>query len=177
MTVPYALVAVGSMNPVKLAAARELGRYAPFTFSSARVPSGIAPQPFGYEETMRGAVNRAKAALSAVRGGAFGLGLEGGIRDDGDRSWAFACCAIVSPDGRLGRGTTGELELPPSVRSLVIDGLELGHAIDRAFQRSNTKETVGAIGVLTDGRIDRVRFYAQAVHLAYVPFLHPEIYP
>ena len=61
-------VAVGSRNPVKLAAVRAgLGDLlGPVDVVGADAASGVPAQPMGDEETIRGAVNRARAALSTV---------------------------------------------------------------------------------------------------------------
>ena len=61
-------VAVGSANPVKLAAARAVLAWAApgATVESVTVPSGVPDQPFGDEETITGARNRARAAREAL---------------------------------------------------------------------------------------------------------------
>ena len=77
------IVAVGSQNPVKLEATRRAFQSV-FTHRSVRVvgvnaASGVPDQPFGDEETKRGAMNRATQALRAVDNASFGAGLEGGL--------------------------------------------------------------------------------------------------
>ena len=61
-------IAVGSTNPVKLAAARAvLGALAPSaTIASVAVASTVPDQPFGDDETIRGALARASAARYGV---------------------------------------------------------------------------------------------------------------
>jgi len=62
------LVAVGSTNPVKLAAARAvLSRAAPdLRVEAVAVPSGVPDQPWGDDETIRGALARARAARESL---------------------------------------------------------------------------------------------------------------
>jgi len=54
--------------------------------------------------------------------------------------------------------------------------MELGEADDRVFERSNSKQTNGAIGLLTGNVIDRTTLYAPAVVFALIPFKNPELY-
>ena len=77
---------------------------------------------------------------------------------------------------RSGEARTATFQLPPEIAGLVRQGVELGHADDRVFGRSNSKEKDGAIGILTDGLVDRKAYYAHAVMLALVPFKKPGLY-
>ena len=62
------LVAVGSTNPVKIAACRRVLEtvVAGVNVEGVAVASQVADQPFGDEETIRGAITRAKAARAAL---------------------------------------------------------------------------------------------------------------
>lgn len=166
-------VAVGSANPVKLGAARAvLAPLAPGAVIDAHpVPSGVADQPFGDDETIRGAIARARAAREAVDAD-LGVGLEGGVVELGDgglRTCAWA--AVVARDGRAGIGGSLAMELPPRVAAWVRDGAELGHAMDRLVNERNTKHGSGAVGILTAGLVDRQRAYEVLVSYALAKFL------
>jgi non-canonical (house-cleaning) NTP pyrophosphatase len=54
--------------------------------------------------------------------------------------------------------------------------MELGHADDLVFNKSNSKQENGAVGILTENVIDRAEFYKQAVILALIPFKNPTLY-
>jgi non-canonical (house-cleaning) NTP pyrophosphatase len=54
--------------------------------------------------------------------------------------------------------------------------MELGQADDQVFNQSHSKQKNGAVGLLTNDLIDRSEYYKQAVILALVPFLKPELY-
>ena len=58
-------VVVGSKNKTKVGAVEKVWKDAEIT--SLSVPSGVAAQPFSDEETMQGAINRAKRALEGRR--------------------------------------------------------------------------------------------------------------
>ncbi|MEP6764970.1 MAG: inosine/xanthosine triphosphatase [Gemmatimonadaceae bacterium] len=171
-------VVVGSTNPVKLAAVRAvIARVAPSaTVQSAEVISGVADQPWGDEETQRGAAERARRALAAEDDADLGIGLEGGVVElnGGVRTCAWA--AVVTRDGRLGTGGSMAMQLPDRVVALLKSGVELGLAMDTVAQLVDTKRRAGAVGILTAGLIDRQRAYEPLITYALAPFLVPHFY-
>ena len=76
----FARIAVGSTNPVKVGAVRavmeRLGGAG--DVSGVSVPSGVPDQPWGDEQTIRGALARARAARE-VSDADLGVGIEGGV--------------------------------------------------------------------------------------------------
>jgi len=171
------VVGVGSKNPVKLAAARAvLERVTPSVrVEGISVTSTVRDQPFGDNETIRGALARAHAAREAV-GGDLGIGIEGGVveSDDGMRTCAWA--AVVDGSGREGVGGSLAMPLPNRVAELVRDGVELGVAMDRLTGEHNTKQRQGAVGILTAGLVDRRAAYEVILAYALARFLTPELW-
>jgi inosine/xanthosine triphosphatase len=172
------LVAVGSTNPVKIAASRRVleSLLSGVHVEGVAVASQVADQPFGDEETIRGAITRARAARDTLDAD-LGVGIEGGVVDASDgamRTCAWA--AVVSRDGRSGVGGSLAMQLPTSVAHAIRHGLELGHAMDRLVGARDTKHGKGAVGILTDGLVDRQRAYEVLVTYALAPFLTPELY-
>ena len=166
-------IAVGSNNPVKIGAVRTvLAHVAPEAIvEGVAVASGVSDQPWGDDETIRGAVARARAARAALDAD-WGVGIEGGVIDDGGtavRTCAWA--AIVGRDGREGAGGSLSLELPPRVAALVRGGMELGHAMDAVTGQQNVKHGLGAVGILTAGLVTRQGAYETLVAYALTPFL------
>jgi len=170
-------VAVGSSNPVKLAAARAvLAWAAPLaTVDATTVPSGVPDQPFGDDETIAGARNRARAAREALDAD-LGIGLEGGVVDSPEGMRSCAWCVVVHRDGREGIGGSLAMPLPDAVARMIRDGMELGHAMDALVAERGTKHGKGAVGILTAGRIDRQGAYEVLVTYALAPFITPELY-
>lgn len=164
---------------MKLAAVQEgaLVFYPALSVEAVEAESGVAAQPRGDEETLRGARNRARRALELRPEAEVGVGLEGGVVEIGEEMFACAWCAMVDRDGREGVASTGRCVLPRAVADLVRGGMELGPADDVVFGRTNSRLSEGAVGLLTRGHIDRARFYAPAVTMALVPFLNPEHFP
>lgn len=166
-------VAVGSMNPVKVGAARAvIGRLAEgIEVTGVSVASGVPDQPWGDDETIRGATTRARAARDAT-GADVGVGIEGGVvaaADGSVRSCAWV--AVAARDGREGVGGSLAFTLPDNVAALVRGGMELGHAMDAVAGTHNVKQGVGAVGVLTHGLVTRQQAYEVLVAYALVPLL------
>lgn len=172
-------IIIASHNPVKiLAARRAFERMFPgqeFEISSAGVPSGVSHQPFTSAETRQGALNRARGAAHAHPAADFWVGIEGGVEEDDGHLAAFAWVAVLS-QSQEGLSRTGTFYLPPAVAELVRGGKELGEADDIVFQRSNSKQEQGAVGLLSGGVVDRAGLYEHAAILALLPFRNPELY-
>jgi inosine/xanthosine triphosphatase len=169
---------VGSTNPVKIAAARAVLRRVygdAVCVEACRVGSGVSLQPWGDEETLRGARNRAQAALRVNRA-TLGIGFEGGLVEVGGRVFTCAWCAVAREDGAMGMAGGAHLLLPPSVAVSVRAGSELGPTMDVLTGLHNTKEHQGAIGILTDGHLDRQSAYEHLLTLALAPLLTPAYY-
>jgi inosine/xanthosine triphosphatase len=172
------IIYVGSTNPVKRAAAAAvLGRvYDPAPeVRTVDVPSGVPDQPWGDEQTARGALNRARAAVRLV-GAALGVGFEGGLLEVDGQLYTSAWCAVVRNDGTTGLGGGANLLLPPAVAAHVRAGAELGPAMDRLTGQHNTKHDAGAIGILTDRLLDRQSAYEHLLKLALARLLTPQFY-
>jgi inosine/xanthosine triphosphatase len=165
-------IAIGSTNPVKLRAARNVLRklYPHAEFVALQVASGVPVQPRGDKQTRHGAVNRAQAARQAARAD-FGVGLEGGIVENEYGTMTCAWCAIVDRAGRVGVGGSTNMQLPDEVAARVKRGDELGDAMDAFANIRGVKRKMGAIGVLTKGLSNRQRAYEYIVALAVARFL------
>ena len=166
-------VIVASRNPVKQrAVAAAFGKVYPdhrADVDSVDVESGVSDQPMTDEETRRGAINRARGAQQASPGARFWVGLEGGVELIDRQLTAFAWMAILDSDGRQGEARTVTLPLPPAIKRLVEQGVELGEANDRVFSTVNSKQQGGAFGLLTNGIYTRESVYTQALVVALVP--------
>ena len=171
------LVAIGSLNPVKIAAVRAVltPRAPRATFTGAAVASSVPDQPFGDDDTIRGARTRAEAARRALDAD-LGVGIEGGCVDTPDGMRTCAWAAVVDRSGRVGTGGSLAMPLPEAVARLVRGGTELGDAMDALVGQHNTKQGAGAVGILTDGIVDRQRAYETLVAYALAPFLTPEFW-
>jgi inosine/xanthosine triphosphatase len=213
-------VRVGSENRAKLAAVEAALRAfakpgcAP-SIIPVEVSSGVADQPIGWDEIVRGARNRARAAF-ASGDCALAMGIEDGLvrltdTQPGDSGGLDASevynvgCAWVTDGVREGHGFSSGFAYPPDCRDPAFrDQIPIGDLFDRLWRArrdpplafsssarpgpsrpspsSAQAEAVpsgrqgGNIGILTQGRLDRSAYGAQAVICALVPFLHMDLY-
>jgi inosine/xanthosine triphosphatase len=172
------IFAVGSQNPVKInCVAAAITEFWPEARAvGVATDSRVSQQPDSDAEMFAGALNRARAALAQVAEADYGVGLEGGVQDGAEGMWAYAWVVIVDRAGRVGCGQTGRFLLPEGVAQLVRAGLELGAADDRFFGRENSKQQEGAIGLLSNGKLDRLQLYKQGVIFALLRFANAEFY-
>ncbi|PSQ19959.1 inosine/xanthosine triphosphatase [Halobacteriales archaeon QS_8_69_26] len=162
-------VAVGSGNPVKVAATRRV--LDAERVEAVPVESGVPEQPVGTEQTARGARNRAGRALAADVDPELGVGIEGGVAElDGADGLFLTMWAAVSDGNRTEVGAGPSLRLPAPIADRVRDGEELGPVMDDRLGREGVARDQGAAGVLTGGAIDRETALATAVAGAAGPF-------
>ena len=164
-------VAVGSTNPVKRRAVERALSGRDASVRAVAVESGVAEQPRGRRETIRGADNRAQRAL-AETGVDFGIGIEGGVGTIEAVDGLFLLMWASVTDGqRLERGGGPSLRLPESIAERIRASEELGPVLDDVLDTSGVATEQGAAGVLTDGIVDRESSLVHAVAGALGPFV------
>jgi len=183
-------VAVGTENPVKVSATeRALAGRIEGRVEAVDVDPGVPEQPRGHAQTIAGAQNRAEAALAFGSDVDFGVGIEGGVAElrrasAGDRGWAddvaviagssdlyLVMWAAVADGTRTTRGAGPSIRLPEPVATRVRDGEELSPVLSDVLGAEDVGTTQGAIGLLTDGIVDREVALVQAVAAALGPFV------
>jgi inosine/xanthosine triphosphatase len=174
---PTPVIVVASQNPVKVEATRRgFEKMFPgtvFHLHTVAALSGVRQQPLSDTETLQGALNRTQHAAHLMPQANYWVGIEGGVEERQGTMEAFAWIVVYTPN-LVGRSRTGTFHVPAGVATLLRQGCELGPAVEELYGRSQVKHTTGAVGVLTDGVIDRVQLYEHAVVLALVPFKHAE---
>lgn len=175
-------IAVGSKNPVKVSAVKELvPQYSILTGAEVialDVPSQIPEQPKSIEETIRGAQNRAKGAFA---GHDLGFGIESGLIEvPHTKTGMMDVCVCAIYDGNEYHiGLSSAFECPPRVMELVhAEGLDLNQAFQRAGLTEDPKigSAEGAIGLLTKGRVTRQEYTKQALVMALIHLENAEFY-
>lgn len=165
-------IAVGSANPVKVEAVRNVmerifGQVRIFAYD---VSSGVPEQPFG-DQTQEGAKNRAKAA---IHDHALSVGIEAGVFEMFGTLYDFQYCAVLDKDGRYTIGTGSGFRYPDSVVELVRNGKTVGEAMKIVYGETNAGKTMGAIGILSKGLLDRRSLTEQSVLAAMIPRIWDE---
>lgn len=167
-------IIVGSTNDVKVGAVRDL--VAEYGFLGAadvrgmNVPSGVADQPMSLEETIRGAMNRAKACFG---GSGLSVGIESGlVLVPHTKTGYMDVTACVIFDGRAHHlGLSSLFECPKDVTDMIMaGGVNMAEAFHRCGYTSNPRlgSAEGAIGILTKGRVTRKDYTLQALRMAII---------
>lgn len=171
-------VAVGSANPVKVAAVRHVIAqvWPEAEIVALEVDSGVGAMPASNEEGRRGAQQRAERALAATAATDLGVGLEGALDDTPWGMYITNWVAMVDGKGAVGLASGGRLPLPECMAAELRAGGELGPIIDRYSGIANSKQHDGAAGFLTGGVIPRELAFRVGVAFALAPFLHQELY-
>lgn len=162
-------VAIGTKNPSKLAAAEEAFKsFFPnqdIEFVTAEVASGISDQPMSDEETLRGALTRAKSALQET-GADYGVGLEGGLQQIADYWLVGNIAAVMNAAGDTAAGASARVALPKNVVPLVLDGTELNDAVHQLTNIKDNGKKGGVLGLLSNGAVTRSSACRDAILLA-----------
>ena len=174
-------VLIGSENSVKIESARQSFSkfFKPVDVKGLSVDSGVSVQPFN-EDTFTGAKNRAEhvkrlndeQSLNAN----FFVGIEGGVLQLHNRWFQFTVIYILDSQHRDSFSTSGLYELPDWIVKKLLAGSELRQIIEELAQDSNIKEKQSASGFLTNGAVDRLQNYTQAITFALIPFLQDSLY-
>ena len=175
------VVAVGSTNPVKIAAVRNvLSRiYDYVEVVGVKVSSGVSDQPLSIDETIIGAINRAKRARDKIDAD-LGVGIEAGlVRTPHTLSGYIDVqyCAIVDRRGLITLGHGPGFEYPPCVvKRILAEGRTAGDVFEELTGIREIGRKIGAIGYLSGGLMDRTKLSEIAVLMAMIPRLYRELY-
>jgi inosine/xanthosine triphosphatase len=170
-------VHVGSDNPVKVRAVRRvLGDvFERVRVTSVPVATGVPEQPVDQQAPV-GAMNRARTALGDAD---FGVGIEAGLLWDasvGDYL-DVQYCAVIDRAGRVTLGHGPGFQYPPAVIERVKAGKTVGEAMADLTGVRAIGSKYGAIGYLTERRMDRDALTEAAVLMAMVPRIRRDLYP
>jgi inosine/xanthosine triphosphatase len=176
------LVALGSTNPVKIRATQRVFRrfYPQIRVQGVKVQTTLPPQPIGIEQTVRGAIQRAKLALDQLREADFGVGIEAGIIPipytlTGYTDQQFA--AIIDKQGRTTIGGGSAFEYPPIIiKKVLMEGVEVDAAMEKLTGIKEIGRRQGAIGYLSHGILSRTKLTEQAILVAMIPRINRKYY-
>ncbi|WP_175639930.1 DUF84 family protein [Metabacillus schmidteae] len=165
-------IAIGTKNPTKVNAVNKaFSSFIEAKFISTDVPSNVSAQPLTDLETLTGAINRAKNALEA-EGADLGVGLEGGlIKTD----FGYFLCnwgAIYVKDQEPIVASGARIVVPDEIGELVFSGRELGDVMDMYAKKKNVRHNEGAIGIFTNGIVDRTTMFKELSNLLIGQYLY-----
>ncbi|MEA3202490.1 MAG: inosine/xanthosine triphosphatase [Thermoplasmata archaeon] len=173
-------VAVGSANGVKVAAVRdEFVRILPLPADvrGFAVATGVPEQPRD-GETLEGARNRAKAALAAWPEADYAIGIEAGlVRYPAHEGHLEAqACVVLDRTGLETHGWGPAFHYPAFVTERALQGEMVSDILGPIANDPALGSTTGAIGYLTQGRLDRTALSRLAVLMAFVPRFRRGLY-
>ncbi len=170
-------VAVGSENPVKIAAVKNviLRIWTDTDIVAVKVPPGVSEQPTSDEEAIKGATKRALLSLEKTNAD-LGIGLEGCTVDTKYGMFVSGWVVVTDKNGEIGLGGGGKLLLPEKIASEVRKGRELGPVVDEFVGGHNIKQKQGAVGVLTNNLVSRTGAFERCVMYALTKFINPQHY-
>ena len=132
--------------------------------------------PVSLDETIKGAINRAKGVFREC---CYSAGIEDGISrvpQTASGYMNFCCCAVY--DGRrsyLGLGPA--FEYPQEcTKKVIAEGITVSEAFAPISGKPGIGYEEGIIGWLTGGRINRKDYTKQAVEMAKIQIDNPELY-
>jgi inosine/xanthosine triphosphatase len=157
-------IIIGSKNPAKITAVQKAFGESEFEFIAMDIASGVSEQPFSDDETITGATNRALHAL--IEGnGSIGIGLEGGVQETSHGLMLCNWGALASADFDPIIAGGSRLLLPEEIAVRLRAGEELGPVMDEYAKKQNVRKSEGAIGIFTNGMINRVEMFTHIVSM------------
>ncbi|HSJ36699.1 MAG TPA: DUF84 family protein [Planococcus sp. (in: firmicutes)] len=158
-------VAVASTNPAKISAVKDC--FGELGIKTEIIPveteSGVSGQPFSIGETRQGAVNRAFAALGPDFD--LAIGLEGGVFELEGSLYLCNWGALASANGKVYTAAGAQIPLPEEIARELRKGMELGPVMDDYANETGIRHHKGAIGILTDGLMNRGEMFGHIVTL------------
>ena len=174
-------VTVGSKNPVKVASVkRAFDRFFPdetIEYVGLDTASGVSDQPKSIQETIEGAVTRARGA--SQNGAEFSVGIEGGIsyyevegrKFTVEMGWA---CVRDNKTGNIEIANSAGFSVFPRVMKHIEAGKNLSDAMHDEYGLENLGQKNGYIGWLSDDLTTREISNFEAVYLALCSLMKEE---
>ena len=173
---------IGSKNKQKVDALKEILKEYPDFLNAEVLPkdasSNVSDQPKSLDETIQGAMNRAKNSFDDCE---YGVGLESGLMKVPETKTGYmdtTVCAIF--DGKIFHlGLSSCFEYPPKVLEYMLKNNENASNTFRQLGFTD-KEYIGhqegIIGVLTKNRLDRKEYTKQAIRTALIHLENKDLY-
>jgi len=167
-------IIVGSKNQIKVAAVKEILEDYPHLRDAqvfeVEVESEVSDQPKSLDETVRGAMNRAKNSFENCD---YSFGLESGLMAvPNTKSGFMDVCVCTIYDGQeFHLGLSSAWEAPESItENMIKDGLNMTQAAVKSGYSANENlgTAEGLVGIMTKGRLDRKGYTKQAIVTALI---------
>lgn len=153
-------IAIGSKNPVKIQAVKNALNNGNIQIIPYAAVSKVRSQPLSNEETLQGAINRARDCLENTQSD-VAIGLEAGVVFIEDKVYLCHWGAIADRDQNI-YFTNGPLVLLPSSFCIALkEEKNLEDIMHYSTGIDNLGAKEGAIGVFTQNRLNREQVLTQ----------------
>lgn len=159
-------IAIGTTNKAKTQAVEFIVKkyFTQAMFTHIKAASEVSEQPMTTEETRLGAINRAKNAMRET-GADLSFGLEGGVTEIDGIMYVCNWGALVLADGSLITAAGAQIILPEEIAQEIRTGKELGPVMEAYTQRRDIRQHIGAVGIFTQGIVDRQAMFEHIISL------------
>ncbi|MFS0780518.1 DUF84 family protein [Bacillus sp. 1P06AnD] len=160
------IISIGSKNPAKIEAVLSMMDEAKDELIAVDADSGVSEQPFSDEETIQGAINRAKASLKETESN-VAIGLEGGVVQT---PFGLMLCnwgALVREGEEPIIAGGARIPLPKEIAEKLLDGNVLGPVMADYTKKKNVSKEEGAIGVFTDLYVTRSQMFEHIMKMLF----------
>lgn len=156
---------VGSTNNAKVKAVKDC--LPDFEVIPVKVNSNVSLQPMSDEETIQGALNRAKS----LPNDGLQLGLEAGVQIHNKIMFLVNWGVLIDKDNVYYAGGT-RIPLPDNVKNELLNGdKELSDVMEKVANEKDIRSKEGAIGYFTMNQVVRSDIFVHIVKLLYGQYL------
>lgn len=168
------IINIGSQNKVKVEALQEILKdyqhLVNAKIAAVEVASGVHDQPKSLEETITGAMNRARGAFQECE---YSFGIESGLMAVPNTKTGFmdVCVCSIFDGKEYHLGLSSAWEAPKNVvEHMLNDGLDMNEAALKAGLTNNPKVgyAEGLVGIVTKGRLTRKEYTKEAIRTALI---------
>ena len=153
-------IIVGSQNITKLTAVKSV--FNKYEVVGINAHSEVSDQPMTDQETLAGAINRAKYCQTS-EADVLGIGLEGGVMNLNGQLLLCNWGALVDQAGRVYIASGARIPLPALIADALLAGQELGDVIEHYAKKENVRHDQGTIGILTNNELSRSAMFEHVV--------------
>ncbi|MFH1030503.1 MAG: DUF84 family protein [bacterium] len=167
-------IKVGSTNEIKVVAVREMILDYPHLKNADVIAVGVSArvsdQPKSLDETVQGAINRAKGAFGECN---YSFGIESGLMAVPNTKTGFmdVCVCAIYDGNEYYLGLSSAWEAPKQVvQYMISEGLNMTQASVRAGITTNESlgSAEGLVGIMTKGRLTRKEYTKEAIRTALI---------
>lgn len=158
---------VASTNSAKVNACLEVLK--DYEIISVKTDSLVSLQPKSDEETIKGALNRARSLpTDGLR-----IGLEAGVTFHSDKLFLVNWGVLIDEDDNEYYAGGTMISLPDYVKCGIFDeGKELADIMGERFKDNDIRKKQGAIGIFTNMQVERIDIFIHIVKLLYGEYLY-----